>query len=224
VIVRFFVPAADYDSMAEEVYDTLRRRVGAPPQRRRIWKLAWEHAQQHMECEIGQSMPACYGTEDDPVLAIFDTGSVYFICTIKRGAMVQLSPATTKVQRPLTSQQTSSRNEPPRSSVGRRSLRWCAMQASSSNRRLIPKRGSSPLEHPLVTFRRKSDLVELACVGGRIAPFSHKRPLLVDKERDAAPRERRLKGAAVHVAEHQYDTTVCLPHNSGQNPHAARVV
>jgi hypothetical protein len=85
--VRFFVPAADYDSMAEEVYDTLRRRVGAPPQKRRIWKLAWEHAQQHMECEIGQSMPACYGTEEDPVLAIFDTGSVYFICTIKRGAM-----------------------------------------------------------------------------------------------------------------------------------------
>jgi hypothetical protein len=68
------------------------------------------------------------------------------------------------------------------------------------------------------------DLVELACVGGRIALFSHKRPLLVDKERDAAPRERRLKGAAVHVAEHQYDTTVCLLHNSGQNPHAARVV
>ena len=32
-------------------------------------------------------MPACHGTEeDDPVLAIFDTGSVYFICTIKRGA------------------------------------------------------------------------------------------------------------------------------------------
>jgi hypothetical protein len=69
--------------MAEEVYDNLRRRVGAPPQKRRIWKLAWEHAQQHMECEIGQSMP---GTEDDPVVAIFDTGSVYFICTLKRGA------------------------------------------------------------------------------------------------------------------------------------------
>jgi hypothetical protein len=73
--------------MAEEVYDTLRRRVGAPPQKRRIWKLACEHARQHMECEIGQSMPACYGTEEDPVLAIFDTGSVYLICTIKRGAM-----------------------------------------------------------------------------------------------------------------------------------------
>lgn len=81
--VRFFVPAADYDSMAEEVYDNLRRRVGAPPQKRRIWKLAWKHAQQHMECEIGQSMR---GTEDDPVVAIFDTGSVYFVCTIKHGA------------------------------------------------------------------------------------------------------------------------------------------
>lgn len=81
--MRFFVPAADYDSMAEEVYDNLRWRVGAPPQKRRIWKLAWEHAQQHMECEIGQSMR---GTEDDPVVAIFDTGSVYLVCTIKRGA------------------------------------------------------------------------------------------------------------------------------------------
>jgi hypothetical protein len=69
--------------MADEVYDTLRRRVGAPPQKRRIWKLAWERAQQHMECEIGQSMA---GTEDDPVIAILDTGSVYFVCTINRGA------------------------------------------------------------------------------------------------------------------------------------------
>jgi hypothetical protein len=85
--VRFFVPAADYDSMAEQVYDILRRRVGAPPQKRRIWKLTWEHAQQHMECEIGQWMPACYGTQDDPVLAIFNTESVYFVCTLKRGAM-----------------------------------------------------------------------------------------------------------------------------------------
>jgi hypothetical protein len=87
LIVRFFVPAADSDSMAEEVYDTLRRRVGAPPQKRRIWKLAWQPAQQQVECEIGQSLPASFGTEDDPVLAIFDTGSVYFICTIRRGAM-----------------------------------------------------------------------------------------------------------------------------------------
>ena len=81
--VKFFVPAADNDSMAEEVYDYLRRRFGAPPQKRRIWKLAWEQGQQHMECEIGQSMA---GTEDDPVVAIFATGSVYLVCTIKRGA------------------------------------------------------------------------------------------------------------------------------------------
>ena len=69
--------------MAEEVYEDLRRRVGAPPQKRRIWKLSWEHAQQYLECEIGQSMR---GTVDDPVVAIFDTGSVYFVCTITRGA------------------------------------------------------------------------------------------------------------------------------------------
>ena len=81
--MRFFVPAADYDSMAEEVYEDLRRRVGAPPQKRRIWKLSWEHAQQYLECEIGQSMR---GAVDDPVVAIFDTGSVYFVCTITRGA------------------------------------------------------------------------------------------------------------------------------------------
>jgi hypothetical protein len=31
-------------------------------------------------------MPPCCGTEEDLVLAIFDTGSVYFICTIERGA------------------------------------------------------------------------------------------------------------------------------------------
>ena len=81
--MRFFVPAADYDSMAEEVYENLRARVGAPPQERRIWKLAWERALQHMECEIGQSMQ---GTEDEPVVAIFDTGSVYLVCTTRRGA------------------------------------------------------------------------------------------------------------------------------------------
>lgn len=87
--MRFFVPAADTDSMAEEVYENLRKRVGAPPQKRRIWKLAWEHARQHMECEIGQSMR---GTEDDPVVAIFDTGSAYIVCTRDRGATGDAGP------------------------------------------------------------------------------------------------------------------------------------
>jgi hypothetical protein len=83
--VKFFVPHAKDDAQAEQVYESIRRFVGAPPQKRPIWKLVWEHAQQDMECEIGKPMPAYYRTGDDPVLAIFDTGVLYMICTIRRG-------------------------------------------------------------------------------------------------------------------------------------------
>jgi len=83
--MEFFIPAAQDPAQAEEVYKAIAQFVTAPVTNKRIWKLQWKHNGMDMQCEVGQPLPAYYKTGSDPVLAIFDCGNLYKICTIYRG-------------------------------------------------------------------------------------------------------------------------------------------
>lgn len=41
----------------------------------------------NMHCEVGKPLPAYYRTGQEPVLAIFDCGNLYKICTPNRGGL-----------------------------------------------------------------------------------------------------------------------------------------
>ena len=83
--MKFFVPTATDDKIAEDIYKAIAKFVKAPVKSDRIWKLKWRHNGMSMECEVGGKMPDYYRTGEDIVLAIFDTGTLYFICTVNRG-------------------------------------------------------------------------------------------------------------------------------------------
>ncbi len=85
--MKFFVPAAEDDAQAERVYKSIAEFVKAPINDERIWKLEWIHNSMSMQCEVGKPMPSYYETGDDPVLAIFDCGNFYIICTTNRGGV-----------------------------------------------------------------------------------------------------------------------------------------
>jgi hypothetical protein len=85
--MKFFVPLAADEAQAESVYEGFRKFISAPPQTRRIWKLKWTHAGKPMEGEIGKPLSSYYQTGAEPVLAIFDTGACYMICTPSRGGV-----------------------------------------------------------------------------------------------------------------------------------------
>ncbi|MGF1702581.1 hypothetical protein L4D09_19990 [Photobacterium makurazakiensis] len=82
----FFVPSASSPSQAESVFSSIANHVDAPTQEQRIFKLEWQHEGQACTCEIGQPLPAIFRT-DETVLAIFDCGDLYKICTPNRGAI-----------------------------------------------------------------------------------------------------------------------------------------
>jgi len=85
--MRFFVPAAEDDTQAERVYGAIAEFVTAPVNTNRIWKLRWRHNGMDMQCEVGQPLPAYYQTGGEPILAIFDCGNLYKICTPSRGGV-----------------------------------------------------------------------------------------------------------------------------------------
>lgn len=40
-----------------------------------------------MVAKVGDKLPLCFGAEDEVILAIFDCGDVYKVCTPNRGAV-----------------------------------------------------------------------------------------------------------------------------------------
>jgi len=84
--MEFFVPSASSPAQAESVFSSIASHVAAPAQAQRIFKLEWEHEGKICDCEIGKPLPAVFRT-DEVILAIFDCGDVYKICTPNRGAI-----------------------------------------------------------------------------------------------------------------------------------------
>lgn len=84
-IMEFFVPLAEDAEQAEKVYRSIAAFVSAPIREHRIWKLEWRHKGEVMRCEVGGNLPDYYGTGGEPVLAIFDCGNLFKICTPSRG-------------------------------------------------------------------------------------------------------------------------------------------
>ncbi|WP_299015344.1 hypothetical protein [uncultured Photobacterium sp.] len=82
----FFVPAASSNQQAESVFSSIAKHISAPDQSQRVYKLEWQHEGQTCYCEIGKPLPTVFRT-DEIVLAIFDCGDVYKICTPNRGAI-----------------------------------------------------------------------------------------------------------------------------------------
>lgn len=85
--MEFFIPIAQDAAQSEQVYEAIAQFVDAPIIDERIWKLRWKHNGMDMQCEVGQSLPAYYRTGREPVLAIFDCGNLYKICTPNRGGI-----------------------------------------------------------------------------------------------------------------------------------------
>ena len=83
--MKFFVPGAADDREAESIHDWIRQFVGAPPQERRIHKLAWRHRGRDLVAEVGKPLPEYFELGAEPVLAIFDAPNCYLICTPTRG-------------------------------------------------------------------------------------------------------------------------------------------
>jgi len=86
--MKFFIPAAKDAKEAEEVYEAVAKFNNAPVSVRRICALAWKHNGMLMSCEVGGEAPSCYGTHDEPVVAILDCGNLYKVCTTNRGLSV----------------------------------------------------------------------------------------------------------------------------------------
>ncbi|MBW8000391.1 MAG: hypothetical protein FVQ80_00005 [Planctomycetes bacterium] len=85
--MKFFVPMAESEKEAGEAYQGFAKFVNAPISDKKIWKLRWRHDKENMECEVGKSIPANCQTGNEPVLAIFDCGNLYKICTPNRGGI-----------------------------------------------------------------------------------------------------------------------------------------
>ncbi len=82
----FFVPSASSPEQAESIFSSIANYISAPNQSQRIFKLEWRHEGEICHCEIGKPLPAIFRT-DETVLAIFDCGDVFKICTPNRGAI-----------------------------------------------------------------------------------------------------------------------------------------
>ncbi|MCW8327803.1 hypothetical protein MD588_03200 [Photobacterium sp. SDRW27] len=82
----FFVPSASSPQQAESVFSSIANHVSAPAQSQRVFRLEWQHEGVSCSCEIGKPLPAIFRT-DETVLAIFDCGDVFKICTPNRGAI-----------------------------------------------------------------------------------------------------------------------------------------
>ena len=86
-MVAFFIPLAESPEEAERVYEATRKHIGAPAGGPRLRALSWHHNGHAYHCEVGGPLPAYFGTGAEPVIAIFDAGNLYFICTPSRGVI-----------------------------------------------------------------------------------------------------------------------------------------
>lgn len=82
----FFVPSTSGPQQAESVYSSIATHVSAPVEPQRIFKLEWQHEGTECSCEVGQPLPEIFRSSET-VLAIFDCGDVFKICTPNRGAI-----------------------------------------------------------------------------------------------------------------------------------------
>jgi len=85
--MKFFIPHAKDEDQAERVYNSIAKFISAPVNKKRVQALVWEHNGMEMACEVGGTLPSYYGTRDEPVIAIFDCGNLYQVCTTNRGVI-----------------------------------------------------------------------------------------------------------------------------------------
>lgn len=83
----FFVPSAESQEHAESIYSSIAKNVNAPVSDQRIAQLAWSHEGQEVFANVGEPLPSCFGAEDEVVIAIYDCGDVFKVCTPNRGAI-----------------------------------------------------------------------------------------------------------------------------------------
>ncbi|OEE62263.1 hypothetical protein A1OQ_09225 [Enterovibrio norvegicus FF-162] len=83
----FFVPAAESQEHAESIYTAIAKHIDAPINDARIAALTWKHEGQEVIAKVGQTLPTCFGSDDEVILAIFDCGDVFKVCTPNRGAV-----------------------------------------------------------------------------------------------------------------------------------------
>ncbi|MBE9198761.1 MULTISPECIES: hypothetical protein [unclassified Nodularia (in: cyanobacteria)] len=85
--MKFFIPAANDHTRAEDVYSAIAKFAQAPITEKRIWKLRWLDNGMNMECEVGKPLPSLYQTGKELILAIFDCENLYKICTLTHGGV-----------------------------------------------------------------------------------------------------------------------------------------
>lgn len=85
--MKFFIPHASSPEESERVYEGIARFNDAPIGNSRISGLTWLHEGQKMSCSVGGPLPDHYGTGAEPVLAIYDCGTLYKLCTPSRGGL-----------------------------------------------------------------------------------------------------------------------------------------
>ena len=85
--MKFFIPAANDHTRAEDVYSAIAKFAQAPITQKRIWKLRWLDNGINVECEVGKPLASSYQTGKELVLAIFECGNLYKICTLTHGGV-----------------------------------------------------------------------------------------------------------------------------------------
>lgn len=85
--MHFFIPAATTDKQAESIYQTLAINHNAPFHEKRIYQMQWEHEGLKIDTKVGDLLAPHFGIKQEKVLAIFDCGHLFKICTPKRGAI-----------------------------------------------------------------------------------------------------------------------------------------
>lgn len=84
-MVAFFIPNASNAEQAEGVYQATRQNVEGLEAQPRIRALRWWHDGQMRNAEVGSPMPTYYAPTGDTVIAIFDAGPFYKVCSENRG-------------------------------------------------------------------------------------------------------------------------------------------
>ncbi|GAA04273.1 hypothetical protein [Photobacterium leiognathi] len=84
----FFVPSATDLEQAKTVYSSIAAHVSAPVPNddKRVSKLVWSHEDTVCIAEVGQQPPEIFRAPEE-ILAIFECGDVYKICTQNRGVI-----------------------------------------------------------------------------------------------------------------------------------------
>ncbi|MDB9375150.1 hypothetical protein [Nodularia sphaerocarpa] len=85
--MKFFIPAANDHTRAEDVYHKIAKFAQAPITQKRIWQLQWLDNGMNVKCEVGKPLPSLFPTGKELVLAIFECETLYKICTLTHGAV-----------------------------------------------------------------------------------------------------------------------------------------